>query len=505
MSIDAPLVLIGSPGSPYTRKMLAVLRYRHIAYRMLFAGSPQAQAMPQPKVRLLPTFYLPGADGTLQPVTDSTPLIRRFEGAFHGRSVIPDDPALAFLSDLIEDYADEWLTKAMFHYRWSYAADIDKAARILPNWQGVPLADDTLAAMGKMFSERQISRLSYVGSNATTGQIIEASYQRLLAILEQHLASHRFLLGDRPASADFGLFGQLSQLAQFDPTPMALTVATSPRVFAWVSSVEDLSGIEPGDWLGRDDLPATLHDLLAEIGRVYVPVLLANAHAIQNGSPEVRAEVDGMIWVQQPFAYQAKCLGWLRDGYMQLPDEARAFVDSILCGARIVAAVMALVTEGHVFPNAEQVAARADVGLRTVFRHFNDMESLYGEMSGIMERQIMAVVSEPLKASDWHERIMELVARRAQTYEAIAPFKRASDVHRHRSQTLQANVGRLVQMSRAIIRRELPSEVVQDDHRFEMIDLLMSFETWDRLRQAQGLDKAAAQALIEREVRRLIA
>ena len=68
-----PLALSGAPGSPYTRKMLAVLRYRRIPYRFLMSGSAAQAAMPQPKVQLLPTFYLPDETGTLQAVTDSTP------------------------------------------------------------------------------------------------------------------------------------------------------------------------------------------------------------------------------------------------------------------------------------------------------------------------------------------------------------------------------------------------------------------------------------------------
>ena len=102
------IALSGAPGSPYTRKMLAVLRYRRIAYR--FLSLAQAAAMPRPRVPLLPTFYLPDASGALEAVTDSTPLIRRLERDHAGRSVIPADPALAFIDSLIEDYADEWLT-----------------------------------------------------------------------------------------------------------------------------------------------------------------------------------------------------------------------------------------------------------------------------------------------------------------------------------------------------------------------------------------------------------
>ena len=51
--------------------------------------------------------------------------------------------------------------------------------------------------------------------------------------------------------------------------------------------------------------------------------------------------------------------------------------------SRIVAAMIELVREGCVAPTAEQVALRADVGLRTVFRHFDDMESLYREIRAL--------------------------------------------------------------------------------------------------------------------------
>lgn len=335
MTLLLPIALSGAPGSPYTRKMLAVLRYRRIPYRLLPPSGPALDGLPTAKVPLLPTFFLPDASGALQAVTDSTPLIRRLEAERAERAVLPADPALAFLDALIEDYADEWLTKAMFHYRWSYPADIAKAGAMLPCWRGFCIPDAELAARGAFVSERQIGRLRYVGSNAVTGPVIEAAYVRFLEAFESVLRQRPFLLGARPGAGDFAVFGQLSQLAEFDPTPSALTVARAPRVAAWTGLMEDQSGLEPSasDWLSPEAARAALAPLLAEIGRTYAPVMLANAAAVAAGSGEVEARVDGQPWRQQPFPYQAKCLRWLREAFAALPAPAATTVAAMLSGS----------------------------------------------------------------------------------------------------------------------------------------------------------------------------
>lgn len=329
----APLLLYGVHGSPYTRKMLALLRYRHIPYRYSHSSVGIA-GLPEARPRLLPTFYLPDAGGALQPVTDSTPLIRRFEAEFAGRAALPPDPALAFIDALLEDFADEWLTKAMFHYRWAHAADEQRAMRVLACWRGAPQDDASLAATAAMVSGRQVPRLRYVGSNPVTAPVIEAGYRRVLLALEDHFRSHPFLMGGRPGAADFATYGQLTQLLQFDPTPMALGSAIAPRVMAWTGGMEDLSGLPVHDdqWLDPAQLPASLRALLAEVGRLYAPLLLANARALAAGQAELQTTVDGQPWVQQAFAYQGKCLAWLRRDHQALPPAARHQVDAVLAG-----------------------------------------------------------------------------------------------------------------------------------------------------------------------------
>ena len=334
--MSQPIALRGAPGSPYTRKMLAVLRYRRIPYRFLVRGvqaAPDAD-LPRAKVELLPTFYFETADGALEAVVDSTPIIRRLEDEWPGRSVIPSDPALAFLNYLLEDYADEWLTKAMFHYRWHYAADIALAGEILPRWRDLAASDEAIAPQARFIRERQIGRLYVVGSNATTAPVIEESYKRFLQCMDACIQHGPFLFGRRPGSADFGLFGQLTQLAAFDPTPARLTQAAAPRVLAWTQSTDDLSGLEPAEeqWVEAAALPDSLRALLREAGRTYAPALLANARAIDAGAERVETEIDGRPWVQRPFPYQAKCLHWVRQEYARLAAAERQLVDGALAG-----------------------------------------------------------------------------------------------------------------------------------------------------------------------------
>jgi len=332
MSLTLPLRLKGAPGSPYTRKMLAVLRYRHLPYEFLIGDQATALGLPEPKVGLLPTFYLQDAEGAIEPAVDSTPLIRRFDVEFSGRAVVPVDPVLAFLDYLIEDYADEWLTKAMFHYRWHFAADIDRAGTILPMWRNISAAPEQLTRSKAFIADRQIARLYVVGSNDVTAPVIEASYRRFLAIFDRLLQHQPFVAGQRPGAADFGLYAQLTQLAKFDPTPMAICLDAAPRVYAWTDLVDDLSGLQAADdgWLSRADARARLAELLTEIGRVYVPALLANASALSRGDTQMSTEIDGKAWTQPVFPYQAKCLLWIREAFARLNGGDQADVRAIL-------------------------------------------------------------------------------------------------------------------------------------------------------------------------------
>ena len=328
--------LIGGTGSPYTQKMVALMRYRRIPYGVIWGdpgGTLDAMGIEKPKPVFMPTFLFDEEGGT-KAVCDSTPIIRRLEDMFAGRSVLPTDPALAFIDYLIEDFADEWCTKYMFHYRWYPEADADNAGTLLPLGMDVSLPKEAHGQFKNWVAERQIGRLYVVGSNDTTAPVIDASYRRFLAAMEDHLASQHFMLGNRPGAGDFALYGQLTQLVGFDPTPRDIAHEVSPRTVAWVDHVRDQSGIDPleDDWMNLDSSPESLRGLLTEIGRVYAPALLANAGAVEAGEKTWETEIDGATWTQQTFPYQAKCLMWINEHYRALGDTDRARVDALMSG-----------------------------------------------------------------------------------------------------------------------------------------------------------------------------
>lgn len=163
---------------------------------------------------------------------------------------------------------------------------------------------------------------------------------------------------------------------------------------------------------------------------------------------------------------------------------------------RIVEAMLELVRGGNISPGAEDVSARANVGLRTVFRHFDDMDSLYRELSEMIRAEIEPVMSRPWPEGGWPVRLDAIVERRAQVFEKIMPFQIAADVHKHRSAFLREDHELLTRMQRAVLREALPPEMRKDRIAFEALELLLSFDAWRRLRLEQGLSVQQAKKTI---------
>lgn len=172
--------------------------------------------------------------------------------------------------------------------------------------------------------------------------------------------------------------------------------------------------------------------------------------------------------------------------------------------AEIVSAMLRLVRAGDVAPCAAEVAEAANVSLRTVFRHFEDMDSLYREMCQLVETEMRPLINEPLHASDLEGRVMELAARRAQIFEHVLPLRVAVNARRFKSRFLSDVYDWTIGLERASLRIAVDAPVEADETRFAALETALSFEVWRRLRQDQKLDVDQAEAVMRLMAEKII-
>ncbi|MEW6267659.1 MAG: glutathione S-transferase family protein [Thermodesulfobacteriota bacterium] len=318
--------IFGSELSPYSVKVRSYFRYKRIPHEWVVRSAANEEEFRRyAKLPLVPVVV--AQDGRAW--QDSTPILEHFETLHPEPSIHPSDPALAFVSALIEEYGDEWGNKPMFHYRWFYEPDRRWAAERLARSMMPGLDEAGIESGIAMVAGRMVPRLRLVGSSPETKDQIEASFLRQVRILEAHLARRPYLFGARPAFGDFGLFAQLYECST-DPTPGAVLRERGPRVLAWIERM--LAPSDEGPFEDWRTLEATLLPLLRdEVSAVFAPWTVANARALAAGAAEVEAEIDGKPFRQEPQKYHAKSLAALRARYAALRE--RAALDAILDAA----------------------------------------------------------------------------------------------------------------------------------------------------------------------------
>ena len=123
--------IYGNELSPYSVKVRSYFRYKKIEHEWIERNLKNQKAFNKlAKIQTIPLVHCP--DGVV--LQDSTPIILKMEEKFKDRPVVPAEPALSFLSRLMEEYADEWAVKHMCHYRWHYKENLDAAGKGLQNF-----------------------------------------------------------------------------------------------------------------------------------------------------------------------------------------------------------------------------------------------------------------------------------------------------------------------------------------------------------------------------------
>jgi glutathione S-transferase len=322
---EARYRLIGSTASPYAIKLRALLRYRRIPFDWVIMTKALRKQTEHLRPNLIPVLQYP--DGTFR--GETTTLAYDLEARHAERSVIPEDKAVAFVCDLLEDLADEWAVKPLFLYRWWDAEDQAYVSRWAGEEWSTSDAEPGSAEEVEQFRRRQISRMPILGATAENKPLLEESYHRILAAFEPHVGMKSYLFGSRPSLADLAWFGQLSELAT-DPTPMRIMRQKAPFTDHWLRRLDDASGVD-GAWYPRERALSGMSEALLRIaGELYLPFLVANAEAFARGVERLEINVWGLPYALSPFKYQVKCLNLLRDKFAALDAEHRTALRPVL-------------------------------------------------------------------------------------------------------------------------------------------------------------------------------
>lgn len=376
----APWVVWTSELSPFGLKVILLCRYHGLHFRVLPEQGTTAEriqyslrrelltrgllALTWPRMTAEDEFplvpFLFGPEG--ENLYDSTAIAEWFDQRSEvSRRLLPDDPAAHFVAALIDDYADEFGLYLVHHNRWKVSAQDNNASARLVRELGIPwlLRRPVMAR----WQRRQTERLPYLFSVAPVGfrmtglpagvqppsrpgfpathALLEDAFERLIGILDTLLRQRSFILGERMTLADAALYGQLGMNLS-DPSACRWMQSRAPSLYAWLLRLHrgDSTLLQASKGLHID---AALAPLLAEISRVFVPLMqqnlaacerwqaqgerLFNEPAFDAGRALYFGEIDGHAFRHVAKTFQAKVWRQRVSEWRALPEATRNSVE----------------------------------------------------------------------------------------------------------------------------------------------------------------------------------
>ena len=271
--------IYGGELSYFTRKLEAAMIFYGADFEMKRKDANNSQEIEhrsgthQVPILLTPENWMIG---------DTTPLLQMLDGRFAGRELFPDGP-LGILTQIVEDYFDEWVARTMVHYRWHYEESAIFASEKMSG------GDAEAAARIRNWGPRACRA---TGTDSLNQQErAEAEYLRIMDAMESQLQASRYLLGDRPAAVDCVVLGSLRAHTNMDPTPKR-AIAKCTRVLEWVDKTAD-------DWDGCGELSPFadptpfVQFVLNEMQSTYAPYILGNSNAHGVGAKAFHVDIYG--------------------------------------------------------------------------------------------------------------------------------------------------------------------------------------------------------------------
>jgi glutathione S-transferase len=322
------ITVYGSSISYFSGKLEGYLRYKEIPYQLQpMTGDYFNKIIPEKTgAQQMPAAEL--ADGRW--MTDTTPMIAWFEEQYPQYPIVPADPVQAYICQLIEDYADEWLWRPAMHYRWSYPHGRQLLSTVIVDELFADIPAPTAIKRWKIRRRQKTNFVDKDGVNAATRDHVERAYLGLLDILEPVFQQRAFLFGERPTLADIGLFGPMFRHFSQDPEPAAIMREKAPAVNEWVARMWNARGARLSGSL-EQGIPADLLPLLTEIGQSHLPNLAANARAWKAGHKHYDISLQSTHYRDIPTSrYRGWCLEELQARFNALDTAAREQVTQLL-------------------------------------------------------------------------------------------------------------------------------------------------------------------------------
>jgi AcrR family transcriptional regulator len=165
----------------------------------------------------------------------------------------------------------------------------------------------------------------------------------------------------------------------------------------------------------------------------------------------------------------------------------------------IAEALLELLEEEVLRPRAQEIAKRADVAVRTVFQHFDDMEGLYAEILRRQSERIapFLVPLDPHRSTA--DKVRTLIEMRDNMYALAAPLRRGMlrVENASKSKTFESALEELRRVMTQQIQQGFVKELHLNTDPYDVlprIEAITSFEMWDYFIQVQGASRSAVRS-----------
>ena len=170
----------------------------------------------------------------------------------------------------------------------------------------------------------------------------------------------------------------------------------------------------------------------------------------------------------------------------------------------IIEAALSLMNEGTLVPTAQQIADRAGVGIRSFFRHFADMDSLFLAADEMLISSYEALFEVDNRAGTLSERVARAIDLYGNAFDQLRPIILCTQAQLWRSPKLRENYAWHQKRLRKELELWLPEVAALPKDRREALHAVASFDMWHRLREHQGLSLKASSDIVTSLVNDLI-